>query len=286
MSKKNYLNKLIKPKTNKKTLLETVAIVVPVYKKDFSESEKISMKHLLYFLKNYDKYFIVSKKSRINHPEFEIISFNNKYFKSIKTYSKLLLTQKFYKKFKKYKYILIYQLDALVFSDQLLDWCNKNYDYIGAPWINSEMKKVFPRYNKPDCCGNGGFSLRNVKNCIKVLNTAKQTPFNILGKSLLAEIDLFKQKEKRVKKYLKIIKNLFRNSSAVKYKHNEDIFWSFEANKYYPDFKIPPPDIGLKFAFEVGPKYCFEKNKYQIPFGCHAWKKYDKKFWLPYLLTN
>ena len=31
--------------------------------------------------------------------------------------------------------MLIYQLDAYVFKDELLNWANKGYDYIGAPWL-------------------------------------------------------------------------------------------------------------------------------------------------------
>ena len=130
-------------KKTKEKEKKKVAIVVPLYKENFSESEKISLKHLLNFLKNYDKYFIAPKKIKVSHSKFETIRFNKKYFLSTKMYSKLLLTQNFYKKFKNYKYILIYQLDALVFSDQLLYWCSKNYDYIGAPWMNTEMKKYF-----------------------------------------------------------------------------------------------------------------------------------------------
>ncbi len=185
---------------------KTVAIVVPMYKEKLSENEKISIKHLLHFLGNYDKYFITPKKLRTNHPEFKIIKFNNKYFKNTKTYSKLLLTKNFYKKFNDYKYILIYQLDALVFSDQLLYWCNKNYDYIGAPWINSEMKKLNHNYNKPDHCGNGGFSLRNIKNSIKTLENYKKilptilrgliTTFSLIKKLINDEINLLRNKKK------------------------------------------------------------------------------------------
>ena len=38
--------------------------------------------------------------------------------------------------------------------DELLDWCNKNYDYIGAPWVKKERDNILLK------TGNGGFSLR------------------------------------------------------------------------------------------------------------------------------
>ena len=273
-----------------------VAIVVPIYKKNLTAGEKISMKHLIHFLGHYDKYFIAPPGLEFDAPGFKMIRFHEKNFKSVRAYSKLLKTKEFYKAFKNYRFILIYQLDALIFSDQLEKWCDKGYDYIGAPWINSEIKKLTPKYNKEDHCGNGGFSLRNVEKSIAALKNGKKiipTATRKLGAlfSLFRELtndekDLFKKREKNVRKYLWLIKEFLKNLPDVWYEYNEDIFWSFDATKYYPDFKVAPVEDGLKFAFEVGPKYCFKKNNNKLPFGCHAWEKYDKEFWLPYLLKK
>ena len=63
-----------------------------------------------------------------------------------------------------------------------------------------------------------------------------------------------------------------------------DIFWSDEAVHYYPDFKIADVPTGLRFAFEVSPRLCLERNHNQLPFGRHAWARYDRAFWEPYLL--
>jgi hypothetical protein len=63
-----------------------------------------------------------------------------------------------------------------------------------------------------------------------------------------------------------------------------DIFWSDEAVHYYPEFKIADVATGLRFAFEVSPRVCLERNHHQLPFGCHAWARYDRAFWEPYLL--
>ncbi len=65
-----------------------------------------------------------------------------------------------------------------------------------------------------------------------------------------------------------------------------DIFWSDEAVHYYPDFKIADVATGLRFAFEVSPRLCLERNQQQLPFGCHAWARYDRAFWEPYLLQE
>jgi len=69
----------------------------------------------------------------------------------------------------------------------------------------------------------------------------------------------------------------------VEWRH-EDHFWSDEAIKYHPEFRVASTELGLRFAFEVAPRYCFELNNYTLPFGCHAWPRYDRNFWEPYLL--
>jgi hypothetical protein len=100
--------------------------------------------------------------------------FPDHYFKSVFGYNRLMLTASFYERFSHSKFILIYQLDAYVFRDELLYWCSKDYDYIGAPWIttpNKGFKKVLSLFDSKKKkarseifykVGNGGFSLRKV----------------------------------------------------------------------------------------------------------------------------
>jgi hypothetical protein len=64
----------------------------------------------------------------------------------------------------------------------------------------------------------------------------------------------------------------------------EDRFWSWKGNLYYPEFKIAPVSEALKFAFEIAPRKCLTLNHGQLPFGAHAWFRYDREFWEPYLL--
>ena len=64
---------------------------------------------------------------------------------------------------------MIYQLDCLVFSDKLLEWCELDYDYIGAPLpvSKSDPDKGLSR------AGNGGLSLRKAKSFLKVLDSPR-----------------------------------------------------------------------------------------------------------------
>lgn len=61
---------------------------------------------------------------------------------------------------------------------------------------------------------------------------------------------------------------------------NEDIFYSSVINK---DFRIAPIEIALQFSFERQVLRCFKRNNQQLPFGCHAWMRYNFKFWKPFI---
>lgn len=62
------------------------------------------------------------------------------------------------------------------------------------------------------------------------------------------------------------------------YGKHEDAFFAICKN-----LKIPPLEIALDFAFETQIKRCFELNNNKLPFGCHAWEKYDLPTLKPYI---
>ena len=68
------------------------------------------------------------------------------------------------------------------------------------------------------------------------------------------------------------------------YGRHEDAFWSFDAERFSPGFRRATVDEGLRFAFESAPRRCFELTGHKLPFGCHAWERFDRAFWEPYLL--
>lgn len=253
-----------------------VAIVVPMYKNYLTPDEQISFNHLLRYLNHYDKYLMTPETLMISIPGFKIKKFPDKYFKSAITNAELLSHPMYYSAFLDYEYIMLYHLDALVFSDQLMEWCSKGYDYIGAPWIKQVMVK---RYDFPDAVGNGGFALRRVRSFLSVIESSKH-PWRAIKNELTSSI-----KEARYEGLFARLYDLWRNT-LQRTDMIEDRFWSFKAKNYYPAFKVASVEEGLKFAFEVGPRYCFQRNNNQLPFGCHAWARYDRKFWEPYLIKD
>lgn len=260
-----------------------VAIVVPLSnRKEFTPEEVISFRHLTHFLGKYDKYFVAPKDLKFEYPGFGLKRFDDRFFGSTAAHKKLVFSPRFYKVFREYKYILIYHLDALVFSDQLVQWCQEDLDYIGAPWIHCEDTP----WGKEPRVGNGGFSLRKIESFLKIFySSAYWVEPDKYWESFCASNPKYIQYMNLPKKYLKHLSifNGVRRHMAD-YPWNDDVFFVDHATKYYPEFKITPFELGLRFAFEVAPRLCFEMNNQILPFGCHAWNRYDRGFWEPHLL--
>ena len=251
---------------------------MPFYKETLSAYEKIAISQCQKVLSAYP--IIAIKPQHLALPVDlpgdmfqQTVSFDDKYFKNLAGYNALMLAGDFYKAFLEFEYILIYQLDAFVFKDDLQFWCNQNYDYIGAPWLREfEYADIFKaakskvkaylhtRYNVQknglpslfqyeNKVGNGGLSLRRIK--------------KFYGVSL--------EMRDETDSYLNRTEHLF----------NEDMFWSIEVNRNKKRLNIPPYKTASKFSIENFPERALKLNKGQLPFGCHAWDLHVD-FWRPF----
>lgn len=263
--------------------MKKVAVVIPYYKNNLSKDEKISLNHLNKYLSKYDKILIVPeslKRISVGIKNAGVVRFPSKYFKSTAAYSELLNTKEFYNKFLNYEYILIYQFDALVFSDQLADWYKSGFDYIGAPLFNSLIGKLTSPNKELKQGGNGGLSLRRVRSFIKVLDEVEKSYKRSSEKSYIRKLWLVEAIVRGKSR------EVWLNARASDYPFNEDGFWSFEAAKYYPKFKVAPLKKAVQFSFERFPEECLKMTKGKLPFGCHGWVKYGKEFWEPFLIRQ
>jgi hypothetical protein len=268
-----------------------VIIVISIYKETISELEKISLTQCLKLFKNKEIAFLCPYSIKLDNylqltdRKINAFHFEDEYFKNITSYNKLLLSSFFYERFSEYQYMLIYQLDAFVFKDDLDYWCAKKYDYIGAPWFENFSRKNDT--NRLWAVGNGGLSLRNIHSFINVFHSNKKplSPIDIWNlysnHSLMSKIV-------RIPKMLYLFfssKNNINNVYEI-FGENEDRFWSFFAQKINKDFKVAPIHEALQFAFECNPRKMYELNHFQLPFGVHAWEKHDKEFWRPFMLES
>ena len=267
-----------------------VAVVVPMYKKELDHDEQISHRHLMHYLADFDKYLVSPESLKVELEGFGVKRFRDEFFHSTATYSALLISPEFYQAFSQYEYILVYQLDSLIFSPRLLDWCARDFDYIGAPWF-SEAGADFV---DESAVGNGGLSLRRIESFLKVLAApGAGEEMEKYGDALRAASPWYRRAihlPQKVRKWLSLSgtkgQDILTETGQVPpgRRLNEDCFWSFRARDYYPDFRIAPVKEALSFSFEMIPRRCFELNGKRLPFGCHAWSKYDREFWEPYLL--
>jgi hypothetical protein len=251
--------------------MQQVSVVIPLYSAQLSERELKSLSQAYRVLRAHPLIIVKPESldiSDILHtfPGISSCSFADAFFKGIEGYNRLMLSAPFYERFLESEYILIYQLDAYVFRDELSEWCAREYDYIGAPWLEKPVYRLPPvscymrwlhqrkirrgklskqsLYNK---IGNGGFSLRRTASHYRVTQNREETIACFL---------------------------------AQKHSHffNEDVFWATQV----PEFRYPDVREALRFSFDKYPAYCYRLNEKRLPFGCHAWyKRKMKHFWRP-----
>ncbi|WP_316806888.1 DUF5672 family protein [Pedobacter agri] len=263
-----------------------VVIGIPIYKSNLSLRETASLKQVFRVLGHHPICLITFREidmtnyiHLLKNDRYTLTYFDKSYFESLNGYNKLLINLTFYKRFWKYDFLLIYQLDAWVFRDELNKWCNSNYDYLGAPWFSSDNpNKGLPHFLG---IGNGGFSLRNIQSHLKALNQFSYviSPYTII-------------KAFTSKPSFSTFWNMIRNLTIGNNSHyllgkpeiNEDVFWGRIIKRNYPWFKAPDMITAAKFATETNAEKIYNLMNKKLPFGCHGWDKYDTAFWSTHIL--
>jgi len=159
-----------------------------------------------------------------------------------------MVNLQFYELFADYEYVLVYQLDCLVFADRLNEFCRLDYDYI-APPINRRSDGHWPTQ---DIVGVGGFSLRKVSAFSNVLHLLARPEFEVEANSLRGRI---------------------ATNGA------EDMFWSLSAQKIDPQFTVADIRVATDFGFNGNPRDSQKRAKGQQPFGAHKWNRLSYFIW-------
>jgi hypothetical protein len=275
----------------------SVAIVIPLYKLSLNSYEEKSLQQALHIFRARPIIFLVPRRFQgilIDHlPYLELKNTTFQYvddyhLSSIATYNRLLLTQEFYELFVAYTYILIYQLDAYVFTDQLDWWTSKNYDYIGGRIYAHNT--IYDKRNIR-CTGVGGFSLRKVQSFIAAIQKDKKIFFLC---DLKDAVQPFNWKGK-LPRYFQFLICYFLCRLKVSSKNsgleylglsiNEDIVFGQYVPKYYPTFKVVPEDEALLFCIDQYVKEELRSLQGKMPFGAHAWwtSPDNLSAWHPYI---
>lgn len=266
----------------------TAAVVIPLSSRtSYTAEEEIAFRHIRQYLARYDKYVLIPESQQGVYPGLIPKRFPDRYFGSARAHGSLLLSEQFYEAFLDYDYVLIHHLDALVFSDRLLEWCLAGYDYLGAPWL---LSRDTPHVTAQKV-GNGGFSLRRVRSFLRVLTS--RTYFvdpDEYWRRYAARTSPVVRWLNVPRKYLKRVVRLndvrWHVRWALRGGVHEDRFWAEFATHYDADFRIAPVDVAMRFAFEAEPRACFDRIGQQMPFGAHRWAKFDRGFYEPWLLRH
>lgn len=169
--------------------MNDLCILLPLYKEDLLDYERLSLNRLLDFCKknNYLKNLLLLIPNNFNIDSFidkyiDICYLNdgiayktldNKYFNSVVSFNNgVLLSYQFYGGFWQ-KYIFTYQLDGYIFDDYFQYFIDKDYDYIGG-----YVMPMFSHISLLDGYDNniymnGGISLRKTEYCKNVICNPK-----------------------------------------------------------------------------------------------------------------
>lgn len=259
-----------------------IVVVVPIYLPTPSSMEMAAFKQCLAVLSGYDIVLAMPESLDASvyekvYPKVKKITFEDECFKSLRAYNKLVLKESFYAQFASYKYMLIYQLDAYVFQDELLLWANKGYDYIGAPWLPADRRDLkwtgwlrfrFGRFLNSIMnrrvshlekylfyrVGNGGLSLRKIDKMLEVTHAYKSR-----------------------------IDELLEDDAPF---YPEDVLLLLEPKGKYT-LSRPSYKEAMKFAVEHNPWWAYKHNHYRLPFGCHNWYNEEAlTFWSQFINLN
>lgn len=267
--------------------MTNVVVIIPVHKEKLSSDEILSLKQCGRTLNKYDIRIIHS--SSLNTIEYKkviqnvgFVEIEPKWFSSIKAYNELKKSKSFYSLFRDYEYLLTYELDTWVFRDELTEWCNKGYDFIGAPLFED----VKGHSNTDFKAGrNSGFSLRKISTCLRILNRLdtiirfRKFWYHSKIQSIIPFENPFFEKTFGIK-FTNYFKGLWGGLH-----YNEDAFWARYVPATFPQYKLASIDECIKFSFERRPSFLFSLNDEKLPFGCHAWMKHEPEFWKKYIKT-
>ena len=260
---------------------QEVCVAVPIYKSRLNPFEEVGFRRLFEVLGSYPILGLMPRGFQFEPPagtggKLRRVEFDARYFADGESYSQLICSRVFYDALAEFGHVLLHQLDCYVFRDELMEWCGKGYDFIGAPIFEGFFPKDPAQVGS--FVGNGGFSLRRVETFRKVLRSRKnyrpQRPF-WRRTSLTEPLKM----AKRVAMELGVCNGV----ASCTREHGEDIFWSRYARHFWPEFRVAPVEEGLRFSWDYAPRHCHALAGGKIPFGCHSWERYDLEFWREFI---
>ena len=177
-------------------------------------------------------------------PEIPIKHVDRRWLSTPAMFAAFKISPFLYEKYHGFEYILFYEPDAFVFSDRLDEWCDRDLDYVGAPWFEGLSE---PTSDRIIGAGNGGFSLRRVRPHLSIARRFEREQVLFRGGYRRHPSEKLRFALAQVSRMLGIGKGRGYYVSPAHY-GSEDIFWAFTAPQRDPSFRIAPPELALSFS--------------------------------------
>ncbi len=259
------------------------AVVIPFHRPCPTPAEDASLRQTVGVLGHRWPLVLLGPESldasnyRKTAPEATVVRFPDTCFRSINDYSRLLLSKEFYQKFSNFDYLLICQLDVWVLRDELAFWCERGFDWIGAPvparWDTEADGTI------PAVVGNGGFSLRRVEAFRSILSHSDARMYS--RKRLLR----FLGNHWRNREFYRCLIPLARLAGIGNRRNrclahlrrkggSEDMAYRELLRSETPDGLLAPEIAeAARFALDGKPETFFELAGKKMPFAIHAWNR-------------
>jgi len=196
-------------------------------------------------------------------------------------YNRMIISPLLCHIFAGYSHLLLHEPDSIVLSDRLDHWCLQPYDYIGAPWFtprsSGEGAELIPG-------GNSGFSLFRLAAMKRVTSSWRR--WYPLRYTLGDFRSCLRGNPDGLRKGLLglypggLLKGAHRLYSSFC-----DQYWSLMVPSIDKRFRVAPSDVAVRFSWEKWSFLCMEMCRGHLPFGLHAWAKYDFDFLLPHFIA-
>lgn len=230
--------------------------------KELSDIELLAFQYSLINLRNNFELYCITKNDLYQYVErnlsneFSKIYVADKPLSSLQSYTRYLKSIEFYKLFEDFDYLQIWQDDAVVLRPLTKIEPYYSVSYVGAPITKTINNEPFTYV------GNGGLSLRNVRDHLTVLRSLLQ----------LKEPKWFTRSSAKNRIIFEIYKKFpFARNTWINY--NEDFFWTCINN--HPSYKVSNVELALQYAWETNLASQKLADSKILPFGCHAWEKFS-----------
>jgi len=257
-----------------------VTVVIPLYTLNLSDTELLALRQCFKVLAHHDIAIIKPERLGLSAlpdliggaPRYRVESFEDSFFAGREGYNRLMLSTDLYRRFLDSRYIFICQCDVYVFRDELEQWCQRGYDYIGAPWLPATsdvsgwnlprraiymMRRLMGKrhsashpINLKYRVGNGGCSLRHTRHLHD------------------ASIEL-----------ADVLSHAAGDTSTSE--NFEDVVWSVRINELRPGtLLIAPYQEAVHFSIESHPTMAMRLTGGQLPMATHAFaRRRNRGFW-------